>query len=54
MAFIHATGSPTSPTPILKRWFDGGRRHGKRLNNPLLSDIFPGYTVNPLGLAVPR
>ncbi len=26
----------------------------KRLNNPLLSDIFPDYTVNPLGLAVPR
>ena len=26
----------------------------KRLNNPLLPQIFPGYTVNPLGLAVPR
>ncbi len=26
----------------------------KRLNNPLLPDIFPGYRVNPLGLAVPR
>lgn len=26
----------------------------KRLNNPLLPAIFPGYTVNPLGLAVPR
>lgn len=26
----------------------------KRLNNPLLPDIFPGYAVNPLGLAVPR
>ncbi len=26
----------------------------KRLNNPLLPDIFPGYTVNSLGLAVPR
>ncbi|MCC6602844.1 MAG: DUF1501 domain-containing protein [Anaerolineae bacterium] len=26
----------------------------KRLNNPLLPAIFPGYTVTPLGLAVPR
>lgn len=26
----------------------------KRLNNPLLPQIFPGYTVTPLGLAVPR
>lgn len=26
----------------------------KRLNNPLLPAIFPGYTVNSLGLAVPR
>ena len=26
----------------------------KRLNNPLLPDIFPDYTVNPLGLAIPR
>ncbi|MCB9007453.1 MAG: DUF1501 domain-containing protein [Ardenticatenaceae bacterium] len=26
----------------------------KRLNNPRLADIFPGYSVNPLGLAVPR
>ncbi|MEZ4591612.1 MAG: DUF1501 domain-containing protein [Chloroflexota bacterium] len=26
----------------------------KRLNNPLLPAIFPDYTVNPLGLAVPR
>jgi uncharacterized protein (DUF1501 family) len=26
----------------------------KRLNNPLLPQIFPGYTVNSLGLAVPR
>ncbi len=26
----------------------------KRLNNPFLPDIFPGYTVNSLGLAVPR
>ncbi len=26
----------------------------KRLNNPQLAQIFPGYTVNPLGLAVPR
>lgn len=26
----------------------------KRLNNSLLSEIFPAYTVNPLGLAVPR
>lgn len=26
----------------------------KRLNNPLLPQIFPGYTVNALGLAVPR
>jgi len=26
----------------------------KRLNNPLLPVIFPGYTVNPLGLAVLR
>lgn len=26
----------------------------KRLNNPLLPDIFPDYSVNPLGLAIPR
>lgn len=26
----------------------------KRLNNPLLPEIFPGYIVSPLGLAVPR
>lgn len=26
----------------------------KRLNNPLLPQIFPDYTVNPLGLTVPR
>ena len=26
----------------------------KRLNNPLLPQIFPDYTVNALGLAVPR
>lgn len=26
----------------------------KRLNNPLLTDIFPGYTVNEVGLAVRR
>ena len=26
----------------------------KRLNNPLLPSIFPGYTVTPLGLAVPH
>jgi uncharacterized protein (DUF1501 family) len=26
----------------------------KRLNNPGLDQVFPGYTVNPLGLAVPR
>jgi len=26
----------------------------KRLNNPLLPEIFPEYSVNSLGLAVPR
>ncbi|MCA9935903.1 MAG: DUF1501 domain-containing protein [Ardenticatenaceae bacterium] len=26
----------------------------KRLNNPLLDEVFPGYAVNELGLAVPR
>lgn len=26
----------------------------KRLHNPRLADIFPGYTVNEVGLAVPR
>lgn len=26
----------------------------KRLNNPDMLRIFPGYTVNPLGLAIPR
>jgi hypothetical protein len=25
-----------------------------RLDNPLLPNIFPGYIVNPIGLAVPR
>ncbi len=25
-----------------------------RLNNPRAADVFPGYTVNPLGLAVPK
>jgi uncharacterized protein (DUF1501 family) len=25
-----------------------------RLNNPRLDDVFPGYTVNDLGLAVPH
>jgi uncharacterized protein (DUF1501 family) len=27
---------------------------GKRLNNPNTADVFPGYTVNEVGLAVPR
>ncbi|RMG97966.1 MAG: DUF1501 domain-containing protein [Chloroflexi bacterium] len=26
----------------------------KRLNNPQVADVFPGYTVNEVGLAVPR
>lgn len=26
----------------------------KRLNNPYTADVFPGYTVNEVGLAVPR
>jgi uncharacterized protein (DUF1501 family) len=31
-----------------------GELINKRLNNPLTADVFPGYTVNALGLAVPR
>jgi hypothetical protein len=27
---------------------------GKRLNNPLVDAVFPGYAINEMGLAVPR
>ncbi|MCI0399130.1 MAG: DUF1501 domain-containing protein [Chloroflexi bacterium] len=31
-----------------------GELIAKRLNNPRLEEVFPGYTVNEIGLAVPR